>query len=196
MERPLAPRLDRLDRRPSQHDPLARRLDRHAKGALQVGLVEAGEHPVGVERLEVGVERDPAVGRIGEAVQPDAAAVVVVAVDHPHAVPTGLELGQLDAVVLPVGRARRAVDLEPLERGAGEVDPQRPVARQQLEAQRRLPRVVGVAPQAKQQAVVDAGDPATARGGLVAGQPPGVTHVPWRLCQASQRVRSAANASR
>ena len=45
------------------------RRDRHVEGRLQVGLVEAREHPLGVGGLELRVEVDLVVDRVDEAVQ-------------------------------------------------------------------------------------------------------------------------------
>ncbi len=50
--------------------------------SLQVGLVEAGEHPVGIERLELGVDVDRVVDRVDEAMQAHAGALVGAPGDH------------------------------------------------------------------------------------------------------------------
>src|ERR1700686_3032914 len=48
--------------------PCARRGHAHGHGRLQVRLIEAGEHLVRVEGLEVGVHVDLAVDRVAEPV--------------------------------------------------------------------------------------------------------------------------------
>ncbi len=50
------------------HLPVGRRDDVEFEGGLEVGLVEAGVHAMRVGGLELGVEVDPTIDRIGEAV--------------------------------------------------------------------------------------------------------------------------------
>ena len=76
--------------------PVRRRGHRDVEGGLQVGLVEAGEHPLGVGRLELRVQVDLVVDRVDEAVQALAGVgVAAVGVDHEHVV-LG-QAGQRDA---------------------------------------------------------------------------------------------------
>ena len=72
-----------IRRRGVGHDlPAGRRLHGEGERRLQVGLVEAREDPVGVERLELGVEVDGPVDRVDEAVQADAGVLVGVLCHH------------------------------------------------------------------------------------------------------------------
>ncbi len=59
------------------------RGDLHVEGGLEVGLVEAGEHALGVGRLELRVEVDLVVDGVDEAVQAlTCVRVQAVRVDH------------------------------------------------------------------------------------------------------------------
>ncbi len=72
-----------LERAVGAHRPSVGHLHLHRQRRLEAGLVEAGEHPMGVEGLEVGVGVHGAVDGVAKAVQPDAAAVVgAVRCDH------------------------------------------------------------------------------------------------------------------
>ena len=85
-----------------------------SNGRLQVGLVEAGEHPLGVGGLELRVEVDRVVDRVDEAVQALAGVhVPAVGVDD-ELVALG-EAGQRDAGGLVVAGD---VELDAVERGA------------------------------------------------------------------------------
>ena len=48
---------------------MRRRGDDDVEGGFEVGLVEAGEHPLGVGRFELGVQVHLAVHRVDEPVQ-------------------------------------------------------------------------------------------------------------------------------
>ena len=80
---------------------------------LEVGLVEAGEHPLGVGRLELRVEVDLPVLRVLEAVQA-LAAVGVAAVGGDHQRVLLGEVGQRQAAVLGVAAD---VELDAVEGG-------------------------------------------------------------------------------
>lgn len=55
----------------------------HVEGRLEVGLVEAGEHPLGVGGFELRVQVDLVVDRVDEAMQTLAGVgVAAVRVDH------------------------------------------------------------------------------------------------------------------
>ena len=65
------------------HLPVLRRGHRHVEGGLEVGLVEAGEHPLGVGGFELRVQIDLVVDRVDEPVQTLAGVrVTAVGVDH------------------------------------------------------------------------------------------------------------------
>src|SRR4029077_20120379 len=87
------------------------------------GLVEAGEHVVGVERLELGVQVHPAVDGIGEAVQaPAVAAEGHQAVDLDDVLCGQAGEGDALRYAGPGVRATRAVDGHrlPVEPGGGD----------------------------------------------------------------------------
>jgi len=65
------------------------------EGGLEVGLVEAGEHALGVGGLELRVQVDVVVGRVDEAVQA-LAGVRVLAVGLDHELVVGRQVGQRD----------------------------------------------------------------------------------------------------
>ena len=86
------------------------RGDVEGEDRLQVGLVEAGVHPLGVGGLELGVEVDLAVDRVDEAVQPLAGVrVAAVGVDDDPVL--GGQLGQHDAVRRLVAETSTALPL-------------------------------------------------------------------------------------
>ena len=83
--------------------PVRRRGHRERECPLEVGLVEAGVHPLRVRGLELRVEVDLAVDRVDEPVQPLAGVrVEQVGVDDEHVV--GGQVGQRQPVLRPVGR--------------------------------------------------------------------------------------------
>jgi hypothetical protein len=104
--------------------PIARRVHRERVAGLEVGLVEAGEQPLGVGRLELRVQIDAAVDRVDEAVQALAGVRVATRGDDRQLVVRG-EVGQGDALVLAVAGD---IQLSPVEHRrpharAHEVDP-------------------------------------------------------------------------
>jgi hypothetical protein len=104
--------------------PVLRRDDREAVDRLQVGLVEAGEHPLGVRRLELRVQVDAVVDRVDEPVQAFAGVHVPAVGAHRELVRLG-QSGQRDALVLDV---RADVDVRAVQGGrvhavGDEVDP-------------------------------------------------------------------------
>ncbi len=118
----LALRDARLGGHVRHHQPVRRGGHRQLVRGLHVGLVEARVHPVRVERLQVRVEVDPAVGRVGEPVQPFAAARVG-AVGHDPQHITGRQPLQGDPVAVKSVQADRlAVQGDLAHRGGGEVD--------------------------------------------------------------------------
>ena len=65
------------------HLPVLRRGDRHVERGFEVGLVKAGEHPLGVGGFELRVQVHLAVDRVDESVQALAGVrVAAVGVDH------------------------------------------------------------------------------------------------------------------
>ena len=111
-----------IGRRVGQHQPVRRGEHRKLECGLQVRLVEAGVDPVRVERLQVRVQVHAAVGRVGEPVQPLAAARVGAVGHHPQLVLRG-QPSQLDPVAVErAGRHRRAVEHDLPDRGRGQLD--------------------------------------------------------------------------
>ena len=117
----------RRPRRPVRvlgRDDLPARRTAHGEleRGLQVGLVEAGPDLAGVGGLEIGVEIDAVVGRIGEPVQ----AVAAVGVGAPsldrQLVDTG-QFRQLHAVIVEqLDRQRPSVQGDPRDLDRGQVD--------------------------------------------------------------------------
>jgi hypothetical protein len=99
---PLGPRV-------ADHGPVGRRVDGEPEVRLEVGLVEAGEDPLGVVKKALRVEVDLAVGRVDEAVQ----ALTRAAVRAPGAddeLVVGVQGGQVEPV------ARQRPDRVPVKR--------------------------------------------------------------------------------
>jgi hypothetical protein len=105
------------------HLPVRGRGHRDVEHGLEIGLVEAGEHPLGVGGLELGVQIHRFVDRVDEAVQAlTGVGVAAVCIDDHDVV-----LGQ--AAQRNTGRfvVRRDVDAAAVESGAvhrvrGDVD--------------------------------------------------------------------------
>ena len=93
--------------------PVERRDHVQRERRLEVGLVEAGEHPLGVGRLELGVEVDLPVLRVLEAVQALAGVGVAAVGGDDERVLLG-QAGQRQPAVLGVGAD---VELVAVERG-------------------------------------------------------------------------------
>jgi hypothetical protein len=99
---------------------------------LDVGLVEAGEDPLGVRRLELRVHVDLAVRGVPEAVEAFAGAGVDGLRRDDEGVLPGGEVGELDAALLVVGSVRGernggagdvgAVEGDRVDRGGTQVD--------------------------------------------------------------------------
>ena len=98
--------------------------DGEGVAGLEVRLVEAGEHPLGVRGLELRVEVDGAVDGVDEAVQALAGVHVPAGRDHDELV-LGGQARQRDPVVFAVGGhvERRAVERGRGDPGTHEVDP-------------------------------------------------------------------------
>ena len=155
---------------------MRRRGDGDVEGCLQVGLVEAREHPLGVGGFELGVQVHLAVDRVDETVQAlPGVGVPAVGVDD-HDVALG-QPGQRDAGGFVVARH---VDLATVEGGAadgagGDVD-DRVGAGQRVEldgGHRAEGLFAGSAAgvgEIEDDAVVIDGDEGGAFDGLVAGQ--------------------------
>ncbi len=112
----------RVRRHVRDHLPAVRHGDRELEGGLEVGLVEAGEDAVRVERLQVGVEVHAAVGGVGEPVQPLAAAGVGARRHHPQFV-LRRERRQRDPVAVErVSPERLTVEGDLAHRRGGQVD--------------------------------------------------------------------------
>jgi hypothetical protein len=94
-----------------------------AEHRLEVGLVEAGVHPVGVEGLELRVEVDRAVDRVDEAVQALTGAHVDGVGLHDQLVVVGQPV-ELDAVAVEGGHGidRLAVQHDRADRTGGQVE--------------------------------------------------------------------------
>ena len=109
--------------RVGHHLPALRRRHMQGEGGLEVRLVEAGVHPLGVGRLELRVQIHLAVDGVDEAVQPLAAVgVAAVGVDH-EGVVRG-QVGQPDAALghIAGGVDRHAVEADLPQAGGDHVD--------------------------------------------------------------------------
>ena len=100
-----------VGRRHRHHLPVARGDDVEFEGGLQVGLVEARVDPMRVGRLELGVEVDPPVDRVGEAVHAFTGVHVAALGDDLEFVVVS-EIAQPDPVGVTVGRG---LDRDPVE---------------------------------------------------------------------------------
>ncbi len=97
--------------------PARRGLHAESKGALQVGLVEAGEEAVGIERLELGVQVNPAVHRVFELGQAGTGVLVGAAAHHVDHVALRQAQKRDPSSVECAGWLRPAVDLDPIDGG-------------------------------------------------------------------------------
>ncbi len=120
------------------HDlPSGRGVDRQCERRLEVGLIEAGEHAVGVEGLELRVEEGLLVDGVDEAVQPDPGARVAPARPHHHLVDRR-DLGEVHARPVPRLRAQLdAVEPDALDLLGLQVEEERLPGVGRGEAQRR-----------------------------------------------------------
>ncbi len=169
--------------------PVERRGDVDGERGLEVGLVEAGEHPLGVGRLELRVEVDLAVDRVDEAVQPlagvrvgtvrrDDQRVLLRQVDQRQAAGLGVA-ADVDRLAVERGRAHplgHQVDEGGLP-GATAVELHRG-----LGEERALPGTSGAVGDVEAQVVAVHGEQFGARGGIDTGEI-GDGHrgsMPWR----------------
>ena len=90
-----------LGRGVGHHHPLLGRGHRQGVAGLEVGLVEAGEHALGVRRLELRVEIDLPVGRVDHPVQALTGGGVRQIGVHDQLI-RRLQVGQGDAVLVVV----------------------------------------------------------------------------------------------
>ena len=157
--------------------PVEGRGDVHREGGLEVGLVEAGEHPLGLGRLEVRVEVDRVVLGVDEAVQALAGAgVPALGVDH-ELVGRG-QAGQRQPALLGVpGDVQRGAVQGGRVHPCGDQVDERVAARgRRVEADRRgRPErldagVAGAVGDVELEVVLVHGEELGARGGGVAGQ--------------------------
>ena len=132
---------------------------------LEVGLIEAGEHPVGAEGLEVSVEVHLAIDRILEAVHTDLCPVVPARRRDAHLV---LRFQSLQDDTVPIegpGRDVAAVHLNGADLRGGEVQERLPAWCRATEADDRLrpqPVVPGqVQPDLVAEVLDQAGPPAS-----------------------------------
>jgi hypothetical protein len=105
--------VDRGDRSVGDHPPLRRHQGVPREHALEVGLVETGEDPLGVGDLELAVQIYPAVDRVDAAGEPlPGLRVTEVGVDQ-----QGVLLGQLRQRQASLGRPAAQIQSAPIQRG-------------------------------------------------------------------------------
>ena len=112
----------RLGRHVRDHHPVRRGGHRQLVAGLHVRLVEARVHPVRVERLQVRVQVDALVGRVGEPVQPFAAARVGAVGRHPQHIARRQAVQRDPVAVERVQADRRPVQGDLPHRGGGQVE--------------------------------------------------------------------------
>ena len=93
--------------------PCARRGDAHGDAGLQVRLIEARQHLVRVEGLEVRVDVHLAVHRVAQPVQADAGVLVLALRGHRQAVGSGAQASKPEYVAVePVLRRGQALAVQ------------------------------------------------------------------------------------
>ena len=104
------------------HHPVAGGQHGERETRLEVGLIEAGEHAVRIERLELAMEVDLVIDRVLEAVQPSADVLVVAGGQDVQLVRVAkVAEGDAGAIEGLLGHFF-AVELAAVDRGCEEVD--------------------------------------------------------------------------
>src|SRR6266550_5395984 len=161
------------------HDPVAGGQHREGEARLEVGLIEAGKHPVRVERLELAVEVDLVIDRVLEAVQPGTDILVVAGGQHVQLVRVAKVVqGNAGAIEGLLGHFF-AVELAAVDRGCEEVDEAIGTRLLAEEMNRGLAgEGVGVAGQVERDVVQRSLDQLGAAAGFLARQVVSGVHVP------------------
>ena len=104
------------------HDPVAGGQHREGEARLEVGLIEAREHAVRVEGLELAMEVDPVIDGVLETVQPGADVLVVAGGQHVQLIRVAKVAQGNAGAVEGLLRHFFAVELAAIDRGCEEVD--------------------------------------------------------------------------